>query len=161
MLSFNPCFSIFPFNYLKEEIEKLENFLLKSKIEEIYEIWLDFKKYYCSDVDEKSAKSIFSVLFWSVVSRLSSNIPITTNCLEGWHRSLNNNFLKAHPSLYEFGIELKKQHSITENKINQLFICGQNILNDKENIFSEKITKYDTYPDFQYSKVIASLLKAR
>ncbi|KAG0439928.1 hypothetical protein DMUE_2110 [Dictyocoela muelleri] len=93
-----------PLNYLKEEIEKLKIFLLKSKIEEIYEIWLDFKKYYCSDVDEKSAKSIFSVHFWSVVCRRSSNIPITTNFLEGWHRSLNNNFIKAHPKLYEFGI---------------------------------------------------------
>ncbi|KAG0442238.1 hypothetical protein DMUE_0425 [Dictyocoela muelleri] len=84
----------------------------------------NFRDLYCQDVsiDGRIPKNIFFVHFWSVVTRVKNDIPKTTNNLEGWHRSLNNNFLCSHPSMYEFSEEIKKQHAIVENKINKLFI---------------------------------------
>ncbi|KAG0438006.1 hypothetical protein DMUE_3358 [Dictyocoela muelleri] len=99
-----------PLEDIKFEIQKLDNFFNNNSISEMSLIWKDFKSVYCRDVEiyDEKPRNIFAVTFWSVYNRIINNVPITTNCLEGWHRSLNNNFIKAHPSLLEFGIELKK-----------------------------------------------------
>ncbi|KAG0441779.1 hypothetical protein DMUE_0797 [Dictyocoela muelleri] len=55
--------AIVPLNYFKEEIEKLENFLSKSKIEKIWEIWLDFKKYYCLMLIKNQPSLYFQYIF--------------------------------------------------------------------------------------------------
>ncbi|KAG0422687.1 hypothetical protein DMUE_6187, partial [Dictyocoela muelleri] len=100
-----------PKNHINEEVKKLNEYImLRENLSEIRNIWIEFKNNYCNDLNNLGKKNIFSNSFWSVVNRILNEIPTTTNCLEGWHRSLNHNFLKSHPSILELGIELKKQH---------------------------------------------------
>jgi hypothetical protein len=44
------------------------------------------------------------------------DIQRTTNCLEGFHRGLNNLFLKASPDLGLFGEEILKEHVKNKKK---------------------------------------------
>ncbi|KAG0434805.1 hypothetical protein DMUE_5020 [Dictyocoela muelleri] len=144
---FRECFRMIlalafvPKNKLPYEISKIENYILKNDdLNDILILWNDFKKNYCQDVfDFEKKNSIFSSDFWSVVSRIKANIPKTTNGLEGWHRSLNNNFLNPHPNIYELGEELKKQHASVENKLNKLFIIGKEEIYDNDELLKEMI----------------------
>ncbi|KAG0436960.1 hypothetical protein DMUE_3950 [Dictyocoela muelleri] len=166
---FRECFkmilslAIVPIDNLKIEIEKLKNYInQKASLNEISSFYNEFIDLYCKDINnESNLQTVFSVHFWYIYDRVLNKIPKTTNVLEGWHRSLNNNFQIAHPNIYEFGIELKKRHAIVENKINQLFLENNETHYTECDELIEKIINYDSYPGLQYLKIMASLPKIK
>ncbi|KAG0437834.1 hypothetical protein DMUE_3451 [Dictyocoela muelleri] len=126
------------------------------------DFYCQFIDLYCRDFsDEDNPKNIFSVYFWSIVDRVVNKIPKTNNALEGWHRSLNNNFQNAHPNIYEFGMELKKQHAFVENKINQLFLENNDLSYSEFDQLIDKINTYESFPGIQYLKTMSFLLKIK
>lgn len=56
--------------------------------------------------------------------RLKENIPLTTNCCEGWNRSLNSNFSCPNPSIAKFLMQIRTIESSIEVKINELLASG-------------------------------------
>jgi hypothetical protein len=52
-----------------------------------------------------------------VASRTLKNVSRTTNALEGFHRGLNNLFIKEHPDIGLFGEELLKENLVSNKKM--------------------------------------------
>ncbi|KAG0430996.1 hypothetical protein DMUE_5600 [Dictyocoela muelleri] len=152
-----------PIDKLHIEVKKLDDYFSNNNFNDIQIIWEVIKKTYCNNINDINScpENIFSPAFWSVADRILNNASITTNCLEGWHRSLNNNFIRAHPSLLEFGNELKKQHAQVENKINQLFLQRYPINSNINIHMASIINDYESYIGIQFLKVISSNLKLK
>ncbi|KAG0440000.1 hypothetical protein DMUE_2056 [Dictyocoela muelleri] len=98
-----------PIDKLHIEVKKLDDYFSNNNLNDIQIIREVIKKTYCNNINyiNSCPENIFSPAFRSVADRIFNNASITTNCLESWHRSLINNFIRAHPSLLEFGNELK------------------------------------------------------
>ncbi|KAG0439686.1 hypothetical protein DMUE_2261 [Dictyocoela muelleri] len=126
---FRGCFkmilalAVVPINNLKFEIEKLKKYINeRESLNEMKDFYCQFIDLYCRYFsDDDNPKNIFSVYFWSIVDRIVNKIPKTNNDLEGWHRSLYNNFQNAHPNIYELGMELKKQLLLSKRKLTNCF----------------------------------------
>jgi hypothetical protein len=74
----------------------------------------------------KYLKALFNSDEYNGISsyiRIINNIPLTTNCCEGWNRSFNNNFNTPNPSLSKFLCNLKTIEASVELKINELLAC--------------------------------------
>ncbi|KAG0438853.1 hypothetical protein DMUE_2842 [Dictyocoela muelleri] len=131
-------------------------------IKEIKILWENFKQTIAVTVHLMILITILENFFYTFLvrcSRIMNDVPKTINYLEGWHRSLNNNFIHSHPSIYEFGEELKKQHASVEHKINMLFLYDNKY--DVNAELKQKIIKYDDFIGIQHLKTIASLLKIK
>ncbi|KAG0431790.1 hypothetical protein DMUE_5542 [Dictyocoela muelleri] len=140
-------------NNINDEVNKLNEYImLRENLCEIRNIWIEFRNHYCNDLNNLE---FFLISFWSVVSRIINEISTTTNFLEGWHRSLNHKFLKSHQSILLLGIELKKQHAFTENKITKLFLNSYDLKYNELKIFTKMINNYDKYPGLQYLKIVS------
>ncbi|KAG0436363.1 hypothetical protein DMUE_4265 [Dictyocoela muelleri] len=113
-----------PIENIKDEFLKLDFYINSNKdIGNIKDFWNNFGNLYDKYIFEKDGNfSIFSLEFRSVNERITIGLKKTNNVLEGWNRSLNASIYQHHPSIYKIGSELKKQHSLVENKINKLFI---------------------------------------
>jgi hypothetical protein len=57
--------------------------------------------------------------YWSVYFNVMNNYPKTSNSIEGWHRSLNNDITHKHPSIYELMERLLKEQNRVEIDILQ------------------------------------------
>ena len=55
---------------------------------------------------------VFDVRFWSVFTRIKKQVPRTTNCVESWHKSLNNRTEIAHPNLGKFLSLIQKEEEL-------------------------------------------------
>lgn len=125
--------STVPLSALEEESKKLESLILRNNnLNSFVNFWLFFKQNYLKNLNNPQLTSIFSVEFWSIRKRLILSIPRTTNALEGFHRALNANIISNNPTLYEIGMEFKKQQAISENKTSRLFFKERKIENDKD-----------------------------
>jgi hypothetical protein len=102
------------------------------------------------------------LLFWNMFERVMKDIPRTTNSLEGFHRALNNLFLKSSPDLGLFGEELLKEHLRNKKKmLHALYSCFNNnscvssLKAKKENQLKEIILKFDSMPPFEYLTLVS------
>lgn len=113
-LSFLPKFYIQDcFFNLKKEI------LFVFNEPNVASLMIFFEKNYVTD----------NALDWSCYNLVMQSLPITTNMCEGWNRAVNNTFLKAHPSIVMFLIEIRKHDYISEEKRRLYF---QNFILEKK-----------------------------
>ncbi|KAG0436447.1 hypothetical protein DMUE_4219, partial [Dictyocoela muelleri] len=120
------------------------------------------REIYCKNqVYDEKAKNIFSVRFWSIQERILKDIPKTTNNLEGWHRSINSNFSFSHPSIYELGHELKKQHAYVENMISKIFYIDFQSTPNYNSQLKSILLRYNEFYDINYLKIISGILKLK
>ncbi|KAG0437541.1 hypothetical protein DMUE_3634 [Dictyocoela muelleri] len=121
-----------------------------------------FKETYgnCLERDAYNDNSIFNINFWFIYQNIIKRIPKTNNAIEGWNRSLNNNIYHTNPSLYEIGMELKKQHAIVEYKLARLLIENIDDNNDENNYdkLYDVVMKYEAFYGIDFLKAVASLL---
>ncbi|KAG0418598.1 hypothetical protein DMUE_6399, partial [Dictyocoela muelleri] len=152
-----------PYENLKNEIKKVDFFVNENtNIFLIKEFWDWFKKIYLKELYDNEVKfSIFSINFWSILNRVKLNIPKTNNNIERWHRSLNKNVSNAHPSIYEIGMEFKKQHAKVENNISRLIYCSPAIVQHLDKALLDIWKKYSSYYGMDYLFLIASYLEIK
>lgn len=99
-----------PIEYVMEYYTILKEYIKKNDKINNYEMILEFfEKYYLKDID--------IIKFWNVFDRVIGYKPRTINGLEGFHRALNNLFVKSHPDLGIFGEELLKESLVSSKKI--------------------------------------------
>jgi predicted DNA binding CopG/RHH family protein len=72
-------------------------------------------------MNEEKSNSI-GVNFWNCNERLIKNHPLTTNALEGYHRSLNNSFRTSHPNFAKFLDFLQKEEKRIKIKIQEVLL---------------------------------------
>lgn len=96
------------------------------------------------------------LLFWNVYQRVIENIPRTTNSLEGYHRALNNLFIRAKPDLGLFGEELIKINFASRRKlIESLYDKSTNTKqNRSDEILRDVVLRYNTLNALDYLKLI-------
>ena len=94
----------FPINEVNTTFNEIQN-LNSETIENInlQNFLAYFKKTFISETNQDEEQtSSYRISFWSCFDRVLNEIPRTTNVLEAWHRSLNQNFNIAHPNIVQF-----------------------------------------------------------
>ncbi|KAG0436563.1 hypothetical protein DMUE_4159, partial [Dictyocoela muelleri] len=160
--------SFVPIKNLKDEIEKFQNYAEKSTFYSQFKlIFLWFKNTYCFDIqNENSKRTIFSPSFWSVSTRIIESCPITTNAIEGWHRSLNSNIRTFHPSIFTLGKELlceqrKAEFKITKEIYEKFNSLGKNEIKYEEELLKSIIEKYEDFHGIEFLLTISSLIELK
>ncbi|KAG0438388.1 hypothetical protein DMUE_3121 [Dictyocoela muelleri] len=155
-------FAFIPIYSLNEIIVEFEKYI-KNKIyfNEINNIWKWFKNQYLLNTN----KSIFNINFWSSYNRIIDSSPLTTNAIEGWHRSLNFNIRIYKPNIQVLVDELKKEQSKTEYEMVKILhdilsngpsnksICSTKYLN--------AILNYKNCSPIEFLKYMASLFEIK
>ena len=62
---------------------------------------------------------LFSINLWNMFHRTFNELPKTTNCIEGWHRSFQATVAVCHPTFWKFLELLKKEDALNRVKILQ------------------------------------------
>lgn len=88
------------------------------------------------NVNSRQWNPRFKPEFWSIISNLELNLPITQNGVESWHNRLNH-LIGMHPGTYSLINELKKEYVFMKNKIEQ-FMNGQYIPKSKKYTISKQ-----------------------
>ncbi|KAG0441608.1 hypothetical protein DMUE_0919 [Dictyocoela muelleri] len=110
-------FSFLPTEMIEIAANEFDKYIIeKEYYSEILVIWKWFKAFYLKDFSN-SKDSIFNYVFWSSYDRIKNSSPITTNAIEGWHRTLNFNIRVSHPSITVLIEELLKEQNKVEFKI--------------------------------------------
>ena len=84
----------------------------------------------------------FDVQMWNVYHRIESNLPRTTNSLEGWHQAFNKRVSVTHPTLSKLVKKIKSEQACTELILEQAAL-GANVekVNKKYIRVNERIKK--------------------
>jgi hypothetical protein len=95
------------------------------------------------------------LIFWNVHDRVLLCLPKTTNCLEGFHRSLNNLFIKCNPGLGYFGERMHQQHLFSRKKILKAYkpkfiSSSKKIKTPKEKELYEIIEKFEAIEPLEF-----------
>ncbi|KAG0442780.1 hypothetical protein DMUE_0003 [Dictyocoela muelleri] len=92
-------FSFLPPGLIEIYSKEYENYLKTRKhYDNIKIIWWWYKNLYLKE-NLNERKTVFNSTFWSSHKRILSSSPLTTNEIEGWHRSLNFNVGISHPNI--------------------------------------------------------------
>lgn len=70
----------------------------------------------------------FAISLWNVQDRIENGLPRTNNTVEGWHRSFQSGVGAHHPNIWRFLDVLKREQSLNELNISQMFffqMCKQ------------------------------------
>ncbi|KAG0432055.1 hypothetical protein DMUE_5521 [Dictyocoela muelleri] len=156
-LAFVPIESV---HYLGEDLS--EFFKNIGFSEELNNLWLWFKNLYLNK--ENISLNIFSVKFWSINERFMCMDPLTTNSIEGWHRSLNMNIRIPHPSILEMGLELlREQRKVEFMIIKNLYTnpINNNLLNDKNKLIKNILERNKGSLNITHLEAIAGLIDIR
>ncbi|KAG0439352.1 hypothetical protein DMUE_2486 [Dictyocoela muelleri] len=156
--------SCVPIEEFEKQVELLDKYFISNmKYHEILSVRVSFKNIYCKKEEKNERpKNIFSVNFWSIHERILKDIPKTKNNLEGWHKTINSNFIVSHPSIYELGYELKKQHARVENNISKSYYTTDSTNSrDNNNQLKSILVKYNEYYDINYLKIISGIIKLK
>ncbi|KAG0439351.1 hypothetical protein DMUE_2487 [Dictyocoela muelleri] len=109
------AFAFLPTNCLEENINRFEKYIQsKTYYDDLLKVWKWFKNTYLCNNKEIC---IFNIRFWSSYFRIMNDSTLTTNTIEGWHRSLNFNVRIPHPNINFFIEELIKEQTKVEFEI--------------------------------------------
>ncbi|KAG0439080.1 hypothetical protein DMUE_2680 [Dictyocoela muelleri] len=138
-------FSFLPIELIEVYSIEYEKYIKTRKhYEDINIIWCRFKNLYLKE-NLNGRKTVFNYSFWSSFKRILHSSPLTTNTIEGWHRSLNLNVKVSHPNIPIFIRELIKEQNKVEYEIFKILheICSfDSILNsNKESIYENELKK--------------------
>ncbi|KAG0442421.1 hypothetical protein DMUE_0280 [Dictyocoela muelleri] len=125
---------------------RLKTFIIQQKCEDMLALFEWFQAEYLST--ETGNKT---VSFWNVYERTRSNIPRTTNSLEGYHRHLNTFINTKQSSIIPILNELKNEQIIIENRIFMSLYKEPTI---NEDPVKKLIESYQKLNDLEYLKHI-------
>lgn len=91
---------------------RLKLFIIQEKSEDVLSLFEWFQSEY---LENNTGNKL--IAFWNVYERTKSNIPRTTNSLEGYHRHLNTFINVKQTSIIPILNELKNEQFVVENKI--------------------------------------------
>jgi hypothetical protein len=121
-----------------------------------------FKKTFLNIKDQKILSSKFSYTFWSARKRILNNIPRTTNCVEAWHKVLNQNLVVPHPNLGKVIEAFQKE----EERIRFVLIQssdGKILLSNKdfkkEEILRTCVQNFEYFKELGFYKAIGNNFK--
>ncbi|KAG0436676.1 hypothetical protein DMUE_4107 [Dictyocoela muelleri] len=150
-----------PLKQIYKEFSKLDAFINNDDELKFYlPLWNYFKNAYGKSLIEKNniKSSIFTVYFRSVYDSVLNYLRNTNNALKSRNRSLNKNISQKNPSLYKIGIELKKQHSIVENRLSKLLlfpISRDNTSHEQNNdLIKSIVCKFDEFYSLDFLKAV-------
>ncbi|KAG0435930.1 hypothetical protein DMUE_4473 [Dictyocoela muelleri] len=159
------AFSFFPPNEIPKNVLLYEEYLNnnnKSDKRNIFKIWNWLKEPYLKN-DFKKPINVFFKNFEGPIQAFLSDCPLTTNAIEGWHRSLNFNIRIPHPSITILVEELIKEQNKVEFEIIKLLHNRYTVTNNlnNESRFRKIILDYDKFYDLGFIKYIASLFEIK
>ena len=102
----------------------------------------------------------FDIQMWNVYDRIGSDLPRTTNSLEGWHQTFNKRVSITHPTFSKLVKKIKDEQASTEFILEQSAL-GANIeqINKKYIQINERIRKihatYNKDEGLSYLRAIA------
>ncbi|KAG0437344.1 hypothetical protein DMUE_3748 [Dictyocoela muelleri] len=135
----------------------------KKYYDDISKTWRWFKNLYLSD--QKSQKSIFNISFWSSYTRIIDSSPLTTNAIEGWHRSLNFNVRVYKPNIKILVDELKKEQMKVEYEmvkvLHEILSNGPSQISNDSMKYKNAILNHKNCSPIEYLKYMASLFEIK
>ncbi|XP_055306982.1 uncharacterized protein LOC129571240 [Sitodiplosis mosellana] len=101
--------------------ELIETEFFKAGDPKIDELLDYFQATYIYAFDRKGGKKapLFEIKLWNVYETVLSGFPRTNNHIEGWHNKVNRMW-GAHPNIFTFIDQLKKEQDMTEMAIAQV-----------------------------------------
>lgn len=139
-----------PINAIENEYKRIiDNILLHNYPEQ----FLTFIKYFEKNfITTEFKKSKYKSAFWNCFTRVKSNLPRTTNCLEAFHRVLNSKFNTAHVNLGKF-LEVLIQEN---ERVRVILIQSRNKIDlPKKNFVKEEkirviVDNFCNFNDFEF-----------
>jgi hypothetical protein len=94
---------------------------LQGELPEIQQISDYFEDTYIGRPQRRGRRMpLYPISIWNVHSRISENIPRTSNAAEGYHRHLQSSIQSSHPNIWTFLSILKKEQALHEVKISHM-----------------------------------------
>ncbi|KII72647.1 hypothetical protein RF11_10389 [Thelohanellus kitauei] len=102
----------------------------------------------------------FGISLWNQRDRTINDLPRTNNHIEGWHRAFSSMISCNHPNIFTFLLFLKKEQSLSDNKIDGAILnSANNHRNTRYEIISSQlkatIENYHQLPPLEFLKNIA------
>jgi hypothetical protein len=111
--------SFVPDKFIVKEFQDPLDYFLNSNVDAcLIDLLFWFEKNFIKDLVYKITFDFDTLLtIWSAYINVLNDFPRTTNSLEGWHRSLNNNDTHKNPSSYEIFSIIQFEQNLIEIKI--------------------------------------------